>query len=62
MYLKDCIVERNRKLLFRKASRNNPMPEYEGTAVHETGKFLADNNHKQEGDPVKAAASSRTDF
>lgn len=34
----------------------NPMPEYEGTAVHATSKFLADNNHKQEGDPVKAAA------
>ena len=34
----------------------NPMPEYEGTAVHTTRKFLADNNHKQEGDPAKAAA------
>lgn len=34
----------------------NPMPEYDGTAVHATSKFLADNNHKQEGDPAKAAA------
>ncbi|MBR1700524.1 MAG: SDR family oxidoreductase [Lachnospiraceae bacterium] len=34
----------------------NPMPEYDGTAVHATSKFLAENNHKQEGDPVKAAA------
>lgn len=34
----------------------NPMPEYDGTAVHAKSKFLADNNHKQEGDPAKAAA------
>lgn len=35
---------------------NNPMPEYDGSAVHATRKFLAENNHKQEGDPAKAAA------
>ncbi|MBQ8133763.1 MAG: SDR family NAD(P)-dependent oxidoreductase [Clostridia bacterium] len=34
----------------------NPMQEYEGSAVHAARKFLADNNHKQEGDPAKAAA------
>ena len=34
----------------------NTMPEYEGTAVHATRKFLEENNHKQEGDPAKAAA------
>ena len=34
----------------------NPMREYEGSAAHATRKFLADNNHKQEGDPAKAAA------
>ena len=34
----------------------NPMQEYEGSAVHATRSFLAENNHKQEGDPAKAAA------
>ena len=36
--------------------RKNPMQEYEGSAVHATRSFLAENNHKQEGDPAKAAA------
>ena len=31
------------------------MPEYDGTAAHDVLKFLAENNHKQQGDPERAA-------
>lgn len=34
----------------------NPMPEYDGTPAHNVVQWLRDNNHKQPGDPVKAAA------
>lgn len=33
----------------------HPMSEYDGTAAHNVVKFLAENNHKQQGDPEKAA-------
>lgn len=32
-----------------------PMSEYNGTAAHNVVTFLAENNHKQQGDPDKAA-------
>lgn len=34
----------------------NPMPEYDGLQAHKVVQFLAENNHKQQGDPDKAAA------
>jgi len=34
----------------------NPMPEYDGTPAHDAVAWLNANNHKQDGDPVKAAA------
>lgn len=45
---------------FRDASSmrhpESAMSEYNGTAAHNVVKFLRDNNHKQTGDPKKAAA------
>lgn len=32
------------------------MPEYDGTGAHAVLQFMAENNHKQQGDPEKAAA------
>ncbi len=32
------------------------MPEYDGTSAHDTLRFMSDNNHKQAGDPQKAAS------
>ena len=44
---------------FRDASSmhflNNPMPEYDGTPAHTMVEWLKENNHKQAGDPAKAA-------
>lgn len=34
----------------------NPMQEYDETSAHDILRFMADNNHKQVGDPGKAAA------
>ena len=45
---------------FRDASSmhflNNPMSEYDGTPAHTMIDWLKENNHKQAGDPEKAAA------
>ncbi len=32
------------------------MPEYDGNAAHDVVRWLAENNHRQQGDPAKAAA------
>ena len=44
---------------FRDASSmhflKNPMPEYDGTPAHTMIDWLKENNHKQIGDPEKAA-------
>lgn len=34
----------------------NPMQEYDGTSAHNMLQFMTDNNHKQVGDPGKAAS------
>ena len=33
----------------------NPMPDYDGTPAHTIVEWLKENNHKQTGDPKKAA-------
>ena len=44
---------------FRDASSmhflKNPMPDYDGTPAHTIVEWLKENNHKQSGDPKKAA-------